>query len=204
MERLPALLFNVAFTFAISSVVRLAFALYNGVIGIAHRSIWNGSISLYYLLFSGVGVWIVRTLSMEREGDNRRTRRVFFWSHIAMFGMNLSLIVPVIAMLRGKRVYAYGLIPAIAIAAYTTYRIVSAAIWFKRTRRNGRLLVSELRTIRLIDALVAVLTLQDTMIQANGGMTPGIKKLAAGTSTGLLALIVIITALSFLRLWKPQ
>ena len=192
---------NVAFTSALSSFIRFVYALFNGIFGIAHKSLWNGSICVYYILLSLVRALIVHTLKKSHGGTQTAyTEKVYFWSHFLLILMNLSLIVPIAVMVRGGRTYSYGLIPAIALAAYTTYRIVSSAIQFKRSRKDTGLLVSALRAINLIDALVAIMTLQNTLIQANGGMTPGMKLLTAGTNAGLLGIIIAITVLSFCKL----
>ena len=64
-----------------------------------------------------------------------------------------------------KPVYI-GLIPAIAMAAYTTWKITMASLHinWQRRRASGNILIAELRTVNLIDALVAILTLQNTLI----------------------------------------
>ena len=116
--------------------------------------------------------------------------------------MNISLVVPVAVMVTGGRSYTYGLIPAIAMAAYTTYRITMSIIHYRKSRAipNANILAAELRTINVIDSLVAVLTLQNTLIVTNGGMTDGMQTLSAWTSAGILVLIAVITVQSLLRI----
>ena len=62
-----------------------------------------------------------------------------------------------------------GLIPAIAMAAYTTYKLTMSSIHIQKQKRNSRnnIFVAELRTINFIDALVSILTLQNTLIMVN-------------------------------------
>ena len=51
MQRKDYLLKTVTFS-AFSMLIGFAFALYNGVLGIAYQSLWNGSICVYYFLLS--------------------------------------------------------------------------------------------------------------------------------------------------------
>ena len=59
------------------------------------------------------------------------------------------------------------LIPAIAMAAYTTYKVIMASVNLKNRKRSADSLVRLLRTISFIEALVSVLTLQNTLIMVN-------------------------------------
>lgn len=62
-----------------------------------------------------------------------------------------------------------GLIPAIAMAAYTTYKLTMSSIHIQKQKRNSsnNIFVAELRMINFIDALVSILTLQNTLIMVN-------------------------------------
>ena len=50
-----------------SLLVTVAFALYNGAMGLIHASVWNGSICVYYLLLS-----VLRGGLLRAEGRSRR------------------------------------------------------------------------------------------------------------------------------------
>ena len=90
-----------------------------------------------------------------------------------------------------------GLIPAITMAAYTTWKITMASIHISRQRRrsSGNVLVAELRTVNFIDALMAILTLQNTLIMVErttadqNDMLP----LSAVSSALIYAIIAAIT-----------
>ena len=90
-----------------------------------------------------------------------------------------------------------GLIPAIAMAAFTTWKITMASIHISRQRHRsgGNVLVTELRTVNFIDALVAVLTLQNTliMVKRTEGSANSMLPLSAATSAAVYIVIVFIT-----------
>lgn len=66
--------------------------------------------------------------------------------------LNLALICPIALMVKFEKPVNMGQIPAIAMAAYTTYKItmVSIHICRQRNRRHNNALVTELLTIRLL------------------------------------------------------
>ena len=90
-----------------------------------------------------------------------------------------------------------GLIPSIAMATYTTWKITMASIHIARQRRRsgGNILVAELRTVNFIDALVAILTLQNTLIMVNRTTTDenAMLPVSAASSAVIYVVIVAIT-----------
>lgn len=202
-QRKDYLLKTVTFSI-ISMLIGFAFALYNGVIGIVYRSLWNGTICVYYFLLAGIRAIIISLHRKEAAGrhkqDAAHRRKTCFATHMVLILMNISLVVPAAVMVTDGRSYTYGLIPAIAMAAYTTYRITMSIIHYRRSRHNANIYVAELRAINVIDSLVAVLTLQNALIVTNGGMTDEMQTLSAWTSAGILVIIAVITVQSFLRI----
>lgn len=101
------------------------------------------------------------------EGEQARCcRRTFLVSSVLLLALDLSLILPIAMMVVLDKPVSMGLIPAIAMAAYTTWKITLASLHIGRQRNRGgwNLLVAELRAVNFIDALVAILTLQNTLI----------------------------------------
>ena len=47
------------------------FALYNGYLGLWHRSVWHGSICVFYLLLMPFGAWSFSRRSAARHGVKR-------------------------------------------------------------------------------------------------------------------------------------
>ena len=123
-------------------------------------------------------------------------------TYLLLLVMDVSLIGPIYVMVSGERSYTYGLIPAIAMAAYTTYRITISIIHFRKSRKKDDSLLFELRMINMTDALVAVLSLQNALIIANGGMNEGMRTLIAWTSGGIYLVIVLITIMSFIKVQR--
>ena len=142
MQRTDYLLKTVTFSI-VSMLVGFAFALYNGVIGIVCRSLWNGAICVYYFLLAGIRAIIISLHRKEAAGRHKRDaahrRKTCFATHMVLILMNISLVVPAAVMVTDGRSYTYGLIPAIAMAVYTTYRITMSIIHYKRSRHNANI-----------------------------------------------------------------
>ncbi len=172
------------------------FAFYNAYLGIRHLSIWNGSICVYYLILSVIrGILIVsedRIYRKSSASDNRIRKTAFYASSIALIILNLSLIAPISLMVVQRKPLSLGLIPVLAVAAYTFYKIILACINFKKKNRSGNLFVKELRTINLIDALLSIASLQNALITYKESGSEMLL-LSAISSAVILVLIIIIS-----------
>ena len=159
--------FKTLATSTLSALVGLGFTVLNVVLGIVYKSVWNISISVYYVLLAIVRGIVVHSQRKVSAADNQKNqeqyKRVYFKTHILMIIMDMCLIAPIAYMVIGERSYEYGLIPAIAMAAYTTYRITMGIINLGKARKQENILIRELRTVNLQDSLVAVLTLQNAL-----------------------------------------
>ena len=149
----------------------ILFALYNGYLGIRLFSAWHISAFVFYLfliLIRGCILWTEKQNRNRSESEQQFCRRrTFLKTAVLLLLLNLALILPISLMVVLKRPVHMKLIPAIAMAAYTTYKITVASVHIRKRKRTGNLLVAELRTVNFIDALVSVLLLQNTLIMVN-------------------------------------
>lgn len=183
------------------------FALYNGYLGLIAGSIWHGSICAFHLVLAAIRGMILYTEWQNRRYGSRqravRRRKTFLVSGALLLVLDVSLIAPVSLMVRMQKPVSMGLIPAIAMAAYTFDKLTMAFIHVRRRacRHNSNVLVVELRTINLIDALVSILTLQNTLIMVK--QTPGgaqsMMAFAAVTSAAIYAVIVFLSVRMLIR-----
>ncbi|MBR4700948.1 MAG: hypothetical protein IKP19_04555 [Oscillospiraceae bacterium] len=185
-----------------SLAVTVLFALYNGFLGVYHASLWHGTICVYYLILSALRGLIVlserRIAGSAREAEARR--RVYVISAVLLFILNVSLVVPVSLLVLLQKPVALSLIPAIAMATYTTYKIVMASVNLKRRTRSENRLVRLLRMINFIDALVSILTLQNTLIMVN--MKDESNRMLSLTAVTSAAIMLAVLALSIAALRK--
>lgn len=157
-------------TAAVGSFAATAFfALYNGFLGIHHRSLWHGTICVYYIVLVVLrGIIIIPRKSVSTMSDPEHAQtKIYVVSAALLLFLNICLIIPVSIMVVRQRPVNITLIPAIAVAAYTTYKVIMAFINLKKKKQSSDSLVRMLRTISFIEALVAILTLQNTLIMVN-------------------------------------
>ncbi len=185
--------------------VTVLFALYNGFLGIRLLSVWHGSICVFYLLLVLIrGIILLTERNSKAMGYSERTHgryRTFVISVTMLLLLNLALICPIALMVKFEKPVNMGRIPAIAMATYTTCKITMASvhIYRQRRKRHNNIFVTELRTINLIDALVSVLTLQNTLIMVNRTKsdTDSMLILSAVSSAVIYIIIVVITICLF-------
>ncbi len=161
--------FRTIITAAGSFAVTVAFALYNGYLGIDHHSLWHGTICVYYIILAmlrGLIIAAEHRLSALQNPEKKRNR-AYLASSVLLLLLNISLIVPIAIMVKQQKPVSMTLIPAIAMAAYSTYKITVSSINLKRRNRSANGLIRLLRTIHFIDALVSILTLQNTLIMVS-------------------------------------
>ena len=200
-ERRDSRLYGILTGPAVSFGVTALFALYHGYLGLSLTSVWHGGICIFYLLLMAIRGIIFLTEKLNRTlGEKERAvsrRRTFFISSALLLALDLALILPIAMMVVMERPVDIGLIPAIAMATYTTYKVTIASVRVRRQRRSpdGDILISELRTVNFIDALVSVLTLQNTLIMVNQDQAgeDDMFILSAVSSAAIYAVIVFVT-----------
>ena len=170
-------------------------------------SVWHGSICVFYLFLIAIRGMILLTEKKnmargEQEKEQHRHRTSVICS-VMLLLLNLALILPVSLMAVLEKPVNMGLIPAITMAAYTTYKLTMTSVHIQKQRhsRSGNVLISELRTINFIDALVSILTLQNTLImvkQTESGCND-MFLLSAVSSAVIYIVILFITILSLIK-----
>lgn len=210
----------------ISVCATAAFALYNAWLGVTERYYFALSIAAYYFLLFLAGILLYFRIKKESAGkegerkaektngetvaaqdaDNGRSekKRYVFISSL-LFIINLLLIGPVALMAMNRRNYTLGMIPAIAVAAYSVYKIARAVFNYGKTRKGESEAKRIRHAIRLIDALVSVLTLQNTLLIATGGaQQTDMRLLTIISSAAIYALVVAISFVTFFRTLKKR
>lgn len=157
--------------FSLSFIVNVAYALLCGVLGIALRASWYGMFSFYYLLLSALrcGLLAGAMRSRRRAAGDARGLLVSRWKlyrlcGIALFVLEFALAAAVTVMVAVGRPAPVSEVMAIASAAYTFYKVISAAVGFFKVRRLHDPLLQAFRNINLADAAVSLLSLQVTLV----------------------------------------
>ncbi len=195
------------YLFAVFSLTASSFfAIYNLVVGVIFGLIWNISISFYYLLLMIVKTVIVYSERKWKEYSKNelleKRIKLFQIENVFLLLIDLALLAPVLLLIfQQKQNVDVGMIPTIALAAFTTYKIIIASINYTKAKKGDNLTVQGLRIISLKEAIVSIITLQNTMIYVFGEGGE-MQTLAAWTSMGMLASLLAISICQFIKINK--
>ena len=192
---------TVIFSF-LSVLFLISFTVYNGILGLLYNSIWHICIFAYYIFLLLVKGVLVFGISHKKTRDKQLL--VVYITFIMLILMTIAMITPAVLLILDKRSYNWGLIPSIASAAYTTYSVTMSIINMRKAKNNDSLIIKQIRLVNIINALMSVLVLQNTLILANGGYTEDMRKLSVATSVGIIALIIFIEIYQFILTIKKQ
>ncbi len=187
--------FKVFLTATLTFIINVGFLLYNLIFGVIYNVVWNYSISFYYavlillrsiVLFSEKNWRNKDTLNLQQKRLN--LFRIICWCGLIM---DFSLFAPITLMVLFRRAVNVGMIPTIAIAAYTTYKVTLAIVNYCRKKSKPTFSLKALRLIALKDAIVSVLTLQNTMVTVFGEGNSMFTLTAVTSALFLVALVAI-------------
>lgn len=146
----------------LSAIITMAFAIYNGLLGYIYGAVWNGCICVYYAILAIIRLLISYGAVRYKKVETKN--RIFQVASHLLILLNISLVVPITLMVLNKKNVNTTMIPAISMATYTTYKIVMTFFNMKRARNSKENLVRLLRSINFFDAIVSILTIQNTLL----------------------------------------
>lgn len=194
---------------AVSFFVSVAFAGYNVFLAVVYKAVWNIGIAAYYLLLVGIRALVgykeikFKKANLTDAEKEEKRKNVFLVQSVLLFALDVALTGPITIMVLQRRSVDYSEIPAITIAAYTVFKIVTASVGYAKTRKLTNLGVRAFKNLNFIDALASVLTLQYTLIMTFGdGVTGEMFTLCAVTSFVILAFIIALSVSNLIRAVK--
>lgn len=143
------------------------FAIYNGVIGFIYHLPWNQSIFFYYLIFL---LFKSLFLVFEKRGKKdsiQFKKRVNRISLVLLLLLLISLLVPITLLSMSQKEVKIGMILSITNATYTTYKTSVAIYHFVKKKKDDNICERKRTLFSLLDAVVSILVLQNTLIQVN-------------------------------------
>ena len=173
-------------SFFFSITFTMLFSIYNRIIGIIKMSLWHESISIYYLVLALIKIFIYATI--RKKPILKSNKRYHIIVKAVLYASNLLVLTPVILMLANKRTVDISLDFSVAIAFYVTVKTATAIINFIKNKR-GNIFVAEFKTIELMDSVISIITLQNTLILVNGSYIDH--------STYYLSLIISVIGILF-------
>ncbi len=185
----------------VSAVVALAFAVYNGYLGIAHEYIFGASIAVYFAVLSVIYFIIVDWNGQRSVQKTDGTHvREYIMSSALLLVADVLLVGPITLMVLQLRQFNLGMTAAIIVASYATYKVSAAVVNYVKTRKDFDVRTVSVRSVKLVDAMVSLLTLQNTLIVAKGSSAEqSTFVLTSWTSLALYVAIVTVSVMGFRR-----
>ncbi len=174
----------------LSLIANLVYAFYHGALGLAERSVWFGSMCVYYLLLSAMRFAAVLG---DQAHDIKREKPVMRLTGGMLAVMSIVMALVFRIGLLQKTAIRYDEIPMIAITTYTFTKIIVAAVKAARERSHPSPARRALRTIRYAEVAAAVFTMQCSMLLSFGDMdekTASVFNTCTGSAACLFTLIL--------------
>lgn len=177
-------------------ILNIAFAIFNGVIGILSQSAWFGTLSAYYIILS---LMRFRAVRYERHISKMNRTKEMMLEEISIYHkcgilliiMTVALSGAVILMINSKGGKHYPGFTIFAVAAYTFYKIILSILNVIKAGKLKSPLLMTIRSIGYVDACVSILTLQTAMFAAFGeGLIEYEKWMNA--STGVVVCLMVL------------
>lgn len=159
-----------AFT-ALGFAVNVGYALFNGGMAIASRSVWFAVFALYYLLLSGMRLGVLaagrsvrKKFADDEDAQYGAKLKIYRGCGIALLPLDIALGATVTLMVCRQDPMPHSEIAAIASAAYAFYKITLAIVNQLKVRKLDDPALQAVRSIGLTDAAVSLFALQTTLV----------------------------------------
>lgn len=207
--------FRAIFFAACSFLLNIAFAAYNGAVGILNHSVWFGALAAYYVFLIVLrGVLLAyhafRRKKIRRGDAEEAVRRgdagVYLTCGILLILLPAALSVVIARMVSMDEAFVHAGLTIYVYALYAFVKIGVAVYHFVKVHRTDELTVRAAKNISLADAMVSILALQTAMLHEfdmgdalNVATMNAVTGAAVCALTALLGVFMLVTAVKSLR-----
>lgn len=183
------------FTAAVSFLLNLLYALYNGALGITSQSIWFVTMCAYYAILAAMRFFAV-LYSRKGGGEDPFIARL-----VGLLLILLSAVLACVIYLSLSQSIAarYGTIVMITVATYTFTKITMAVIRAVKARKDPSRLLAAIRCIGYAEVAASVFTMQKSMLVSFEGMSERGARLMNIATGSAVWMIVLALGLIMLR-----
>ncbi|MDE7445630.1 MAG: hypothetical protein K2N15_08040 [Lachnospiraceae bacterium] len=135
--------------------------------GIYYRSIWFGSLAVYYLLLAVMRFSLLHYVRSRKRDKSSEWKRYRFCG-IVLLVMNQALTAIVVIVVKQNKAFEYAGFLIYAMALYAFYAVITSVINVVKFRKYGSPVMSAAKVINLTAALVSMLSLETAMLAQFG------------------------------------
>ncbi len=153
-------------TAAITFVLSIAYAVFNGALGITSKSIWYGALAAYYICLALMRGGLLLYHRKKKDFDSEAAIRAESYKRcgILLLILNAALSSAIAQMIFDDRAFEYKDWIIYAFAAYAFCKISMSVYNAIRARRQDDLTIQAIRDINLVDGAVSILALQTALL----------------------------------------
>ncbi len=175
-----------------NTMITLIFVMVKLIAGFYYHSIWMMALGIYYLLLLLLRLSLLRrfyshSIEIEQEKGIRAAR--VYGVYLLLLDIALNGIV-LYSLYQGAE-YSYPGYLIYAMAAYTFYAVIMAAIGYAKNHRNSSPVIVALNMVKLTTAMVSLFALETAMLGAFGEETSVMFRQSMIGATGFVIVAVI-------------
>lgn len=184
----------------VSLGINLIFAVMKLYYGVRYRSVWFGTLAVYYLLLAVMRFLLLRHVNQSGIGKNLKAEwKHYRWCGMILMLMNTALLGVVILVVVDKQGFSYEGYLIYVVAMYAFYSIISAVRDVIRYRKYSSPVLSASKAIKFAAALVSMLSLETAMLAQFGEESGEQFRLIMTALTGCgVCLLVLATSVVML------
>lgn len=153
-----------------SFIVNVAYAVFQGVMAILSRSVWLGSLAVYYLVISLIRGGIVAISRRREKAGEAFTRerqiRAYRNCGIYLVLLNFALTGAVVQMVAYGGGFKYAGNMIYVMAVYAFYKLGMGIYNIFKAKKCDDYTIQSIKNISFADALVSILGLQTALLYA--------------------------------------
>ena len=183
---------------SISSLfISFLYTIYNMVIGILNYSIFNGIISIYYLLLTICNSILVYRIYRTKKSE-KLYEITYIFIYIILFLLTISFIGPAILLLLNDNIFFLDTIYSIVCALFTTISMTFSIINYVKARKEDNENIKLLRLCNLISSLLSIIILQNILILSNGELDNDMLILSIFSTCIIILFIIVLFIIKFI------
>ena len=183
---------------SISSLfISFLYTIYNMIIGILNYSIFNGIISIYYLLLTICNSILIYRIYRTKKSE-KQYKITYIFIYIILFLLTVSFIGPAILLLLNDNIFFLDTIYSIVCALFTTISMTFSIINYVKARKEDNENIKLLRLCNLISSLLSIIILQNILILSNGELDNDMLILSIFTTCIIILFIIALIIIKFI------
>lgn len=180
--------------------INLFNAAFQGIMGIAQRSLWFGALACYYLLLTVMrGVLSRYAWAYEVGHSPRREWQRYLACGITLLWMNLALSTVVALVVHRGSGFSYPGVTVYVMAIYAFFAVFHGIWNLCRLKRQHSPVMRASAMVSFVAALVSMLSLETAMLaQFGGDSSPLFRRIMTGATGAAICTLVLVMAVSMI------